>query len=177
MRRYHALLAPGGNPRDPGAWRLERGGFVTLGFLFPAPWCLVSRLWVAAAAAFALPVAAGWLLGPGPSFVASLAVGLAVGLEGREWRLLKRERAGWRAVAAIGAGNRAEAEDRLAALAVGDAAPFSDPAVPSTPNGPPPARDGQPGAPSGRFSRPARGRVLVSDAPRPAPGLVPFGGR
>ena len=119
MKRYVALLAPESEPGDPDAWRLAREGFTPLGFLFSTPWLLVNRLWLAAAAMFALPLAVNVALGPVPSFVASLAVGLVVGFEGREWRIAKWERLGWRYAASFLAANRAEAEDRLAVLATG----------------------------------------------------------
>ena len=119
MKRYVALLGPDGEPGDPDAWRLAREGFAPLGFVFSTPWLLVNRLWLAAAAMFALPLAVTVALGPVPGYVASLAVGLIVGLEGREWRIAKWERKGWRYVAAFLAENRLEAEDQLAVLATG----------------------------------------------------------
>ena len=137
MKRYVALLKPDGAPDDPDAWRLVREGFAPLALAFPVPWLLIKRLWLAALVAFAVPFAVALAFGPTAGLVANIATGVAVAVEGRSWRIMKWERLGWRYVSGYLAHDRAEAEDRLAMLAVelaNDAkAPLSEPAVPIVP--------------------------------------------
>ena len=170
MKRYVALLAPDGAPGDPDAWRLEREGFAALAIAFPVPWLVVKRLWLPALAVFAVPFAVGALLGPLPGLVASAASGLAVAWEGRNWRIAKLERRGWRYVAGQFARDRAEAEDQLAMLATrlanGDTTPVEPITAPSAPET---ART--------RFSDRTRELDGEPYGPPAPPRLMPLGGR
>ena len=137
MKRYVALLKPDGAPGDPEAWRLVREGFAPLALAFPVPWLLIKRLWLAALVAFIAPFAVGYLFGPTAGLVANIATGIAVAVEGRNWRIMKWERRGWCYVSGYFAHDRAEAEDRLAMLAAelanGATAPLPGPVAPTVP--------------------------------------------
>ena len=182
MRSYVVMLPAaaaraGGTPR-PEDWRLLPDGFSKLALVFPVLWLLVHRLWLAAGLAFLVPAAASLAAGVLPADGAtlalvyplvSLAVGVVVGMEGRAAVIARAERRGARTVGVIEARSRAEAEDKLAALATMGA--------PERPDGPGPGPDAAPVAPPPRRYGRARGAELI-DAPRaPVASLVPLGGR
>ena len=190
MRSYVVMLPAGAStPPEPEDWRLLPEGFSKLAFLFPALWLAFHRLWLPALVAFLVPVAAAWAAGFLPAdettrtlayTLASIAVGLFVGLEARGMAIARMARRGARSVGVIEASSRASAEDKLAVLATagglpdmppfethgGKAAPASSMPPAQPPSAPPPRRYGR-----------ARGPEIV-DAPRPRPAsLVPLGGR
>ena len=118
MRRYAVFLREG-PPRaelTPEDWRLRREGFAWVALLFPGLWLLFKGSWVAGIGVILLPPLLALLSVP-VAVVASVALGLLVAFEGREWRIARLERGGWRRAGTIAAGGWREAEDKLAVLA------------------------------------------------------------
>ena len=119
MSRRYAILLRAGAPRGataPEDWLLAREGTAWLALAFPALWLLFNGLWRWAIAALLVPLPLV-VLSPLALWVVGLAIGALVALEGRELRIGKWERQGWRRTGTITAASRAEAEDRLAVLA------------------------------------------------------------
>ena len=177
MRSYVVMLPGGGAATAPASipepedWRLLADGFSKLALIFPVLWLLWHRLWLPAFTALVVPLGAPALAGAlgadqgtqGLAYgLASLAVGVLAGLEGRAAVIAKAERKGARTVGVIEASSREEAEDKLAALAAGD--------------GPAPVRATPPPPPPRRYGRPRPDEATAT--PRAAPlSLVPLGGR
>ena len=139
MTAYAIMLeARAGALPEPEDWRLRPDGFAILGLAFPTIWCLFHRLWLVAIAAFAIPLLAATLPGdPGSkalaATLASFAVGLFVGLEGRALAIARAERRGARTLGVIEANGIAEAEDKLAVLATMEAARSAEASAVRTP--------------------------------------------
>ena len=118
MSRRYALLLREGPPRPevpPEDWHLMREGFAWLALVFPGLWLLFHGAWLAALLVIALPLPLLWFA-PWASPVVSLALGVLVAFEGRDWLIERAERRGWRRVGTL-TGSRGEAEAKLAVLA------------------------------------------------------------
>ena len=119
--RYTVLRDERRSIDDPNGWTIQADGPAWLGFAFPIPWLLAKRLWLHAVAALTLLVTTGLVVGAGllpvaSVFVANLATGVLVGLEGRQW-VVSRETRRHMVVGTLTARTRREAEDRLALTA------------------------------------------------------------
>ncbi|MBX4890759.1 DUF2628 domain-containing protein [Rhizobium bangladeshense] len=104
---YIFLTPPGATNATADETRTIRDGFTFLGLLFPWIWLLAHRLWLHAAAAFALQTIGGALMDePGlwPAGVTiMLGVNMIVGLEGQNWRIRDLAAKGWNENALIAA--------------------------------------------------------------------------
>jgi uncharacterized protein (DUF58 family) len=114
MKSFYVLTAPAATDPDRDTIFI-RDGFSWFAFLFPLPWLLFRRLWIAAIIAVvlylvsiliaeqygldALPVAFSFLLS------------LWVALEGGEARVRRHERLGWQVDRVLVAHNVADAEE------------------------------------------------------------------
>lgn len=148
MAFYSVLIPPpgSGGPRD----EVERAELVPDGlswgaFLFTGVWLLYRRLWLATLGFAVFWGLLVWFraqlgLGSGSFTLAQIAVGLLLGLEGRNLVLRKRQRQGWRLVDVVEARDLAEAERRYfeRALAAAPARPAPPPPQPQPQRGPVP---------------------------------------
>ena len=119
MAKRYAVLLRAAEPRasvPPEDWDLRREGFAWLALAFPGLWLLFNGAWKLALAVILLPLPLLWFL-PWAAPVLSVALGLIVAFEGRDWLIGRAERRGWRRVGTLLAGGRREAEDKLAVLA------------------------------------------------------------
>ena len=119
MSRRYAVLLRAGEPRaevPPEDWRLMREGFAWLALAFPGLWLLFKGAWRAALVVIALPFPLIWLL-PWAAPIVSLALGLLVAFEGRDWLVERLGGRGWRRVGTLLAADLDEAESKLAVLA------------------------------------------------------------
>jgi hypothetical protein len=112
MAVYTGLVPPNGEP-DKVIFLAE--GFSWGAFFFTILWALWHRLWVIAGLLFlvfaGLSVALSLkLLDPAVVLVIQLGLGVILGFEAQQLRLLSLERAGYRQAAFITAGNREAAE-------------------------------------------------------------------
>lgn len=99
---------------------LIRDGFHFLAFVFPVFWLLFHRLWLEAlgvlAAALALGAASSYLGYDPLAIIASLALGIFIGLEGAALKTHALSRRGWRHWGVVEAETRDDAEIRYLAL-------------------------------------------------------------
>jgi hypothetical protein len=83
---YFVLTPPGG--RDHAATRFLADRFAWLAFVFPGLWLLFHRCWLMGLAILAAQLAAAWLTDQSGFFwagtLSELALGLLIGLEGRQ---------------------------------------------------------------------------------------------
>jgi hypothetical protein len=112
MAVYTGLVPPNGEP-DKAIFLAE--GFSWGAFFFTILWALWHRLWVIAGLLFlvfaALSVALSLkLVDPAVMLVIQLGLGLLLGFEAQQLRLLSLERAGYRQAALITASNQEAAE-------------------------------------------------------------------
>ena len=115
----YAILLRAGEPRatvPPEDWELAREGFAWLALAFPGLWLLFNGAWKMALVVILLPLPLLWFV-PWAAPVVSLALGLLVAFEGRDWLIGRLERRGWRRVGTILGESREEAEDKLAVMA------------------------------------------------------------
>ncbi len=126
MASYVVMEPPRGGADDAA---IVRDGFRFWAFILPVVWLLFNRLWLEAAVVFVLAVAVGalgtFLGGNALASIASLALGILVGLEAASLKLAAMRRRGWREWGVVEADNAAGAEIRYLAEAVtvSDAAP------------------------------------------------------
>jgi hypothetical protein len=113
MKSFYVLTAPAAT--DPDRDTVFIGdGFSWLAFLFPLPWMLFRRLWLAAALAVALYlvsifIAEQYGLDAVP-VACSFLISLWVSLEGGEARVRRYEGLGWQVDRVLSAENVADAE-------------------------------------------------------------------
>jgi hypothetical protein len=112
---YLVLIPPNGPDSDHRSTIVLADRFSWLALLFPWIWLLTKRLWLEAVAIFVLQLASGWLMQvPGfeaAGWLAGVAIGLLVALEGRQYYAGSLVRRGWSLDAVISADSRASAED------------------------------------------------------------------
>ncbi|MBX9456953.1 MAG: DUF2628 domain-containing protein [Rhizobium sp.] len=113
MKSFYVLTAPAATDPDRDTIFI-RDGFSWLAFLFPLPWMLIRRLWMAAIVAVALYVvsivaAEQYGLDAAP-IACSFLISLWVALEGGLARVRKTERLGWQVERVLAAETIADAE-------------------------------------------------------------------
>ena len=112
MKLFTVLEAPDGNP-ERVAFVREGFSWMALGFTFL--WALWHRMWVVAAALFALSAALTvavnlGMLGQGLAALVNFGIALLFGFEARALQVLSLERAGFRRSGLIQASNAEAAE-------------------------------------------------------------------
>lgn len=113
MASYVVMSSPEGDP-DGTRTLFIRDGFAVLAFILPAFWFLWHRLWLWAVLFLAVALVSGYMRGlAGWSMVGltlSVCASFLAGLEGRQIRILRLERAGWRIEDVVEAEDLAMAE-------------------------------------------------------------------
>lgn len=143
MATYRVLYKP--EPAMTGALertQCVRDGFSVLAVAFPVLWLVWYRQWFAALMAFLALVGVQLVASSSLVFIAlalNLLIGLAVALEGPQWRVASLRRSGWREVASIEAQSREEAELRF--FLDGDMPVATEVPKPLAPVAPGPASD------------------------------------
>lgn len=115
MKSFLVLLPPGGPTADHRTTRFIADKMVWTAFVFPGFWLLLQRCWLWGIVVFIAQLLAGRLMEwPGyfwAGFCAEIALGLLIGLEGRQLvvrRLMKR---GWTLDSVVTAPDLSSAED------------------------------------------------------------------
>jgi hypothetical protein len=114
MASYLILTPPGKSANDEKA-RFIRDRFTGMAFVFPAIWLAMHRLWLLAAAAFAVQLVAAWLQADASLSLTGIALQLALStltaLEGPAAIARNLERRGWTLRSVVSAEDLAMAED------------------------------------------------------------------
>nr|WP_286675500.1 DUF2628 domain-containing protein [Rhizobium sp. CSW-27] len=114
MTSFVVLTPPGGPDRDHASTCFVADRFAWLGFVFPGLWLLFHRCWLIGLAVLAAQLAAAWLTDQSGFFWAGtfseLALGLLIGLEGRQIVMRNLMAKGWTMVDVVAAPDLSTAE-------------------------------------------------------------------